>query len=121
MPQSPSRPAKPTAHGDQCGPCYTGKQGEEEQETMEEKAMQLAVSPNPAQSFARLDYAISHEGEIEIRLLDQLGREVKKVFMGYCDGQGSLEMNLDRLNDGVYFIELNDGTQRISQKLVIVK
>ncbi len=85
----------------------------------------LQAAPNPAQYQARVSYALSAAGPVELAVYDQSGRLVRTLFNGKVrSGVNSLVWNLDD-NDGravakgVYFCKLVAQDRTLSRKLVV--
>lgn len=81
------------------------------------------VYPNPSKGNAVIKYGLNQSSDISLSLYDIAGRLLKKIFNGKQE-QGSHEFNLnqkDELADGIYFICLETGTNKVTKKLVIVR
>jgi len=80
-----------------------------------------SLYPNPARDYTTLDYELpfgTRRGLVKVYNL--VGRQVKQ--MPLTSLSGSLELNTDNLNAGVYFLFLSaDGKEIDSKKLIISK
>jgi len=82
----------------------------------------LSMSPNPAKDRVNIKYMIRDAGytinELHVRIYDITGRLVSEKTLEY--GQGEYSISLEGVNPGVYFVVLEDGTDRITGKLVLL-
>lgn len=79
------------------------------------------IYPNPADDFVNVSFDLREEAEVEITLYNNLGQEVE-VSQVELMSAGSHEIRLDNLDDlssGVYFLELNTGSESVTQPLRI--
>ncbi|MGB1216359.1 MAG: T9SS type A sorting domain-containing protein, partial [Saprospiraceae bacterium] len=77
--------------------------------------------PNP--SFSKLVYLSCYsatDGELSITVLDINGRELTKEIRQISNGTNNLEFNLTDLNEGIYFIKI-ENRQNISYQQVILE
>jgi hypothetical protein len=81
--------------------------------------MSLTLSPNPlAGNVLRVEYSLNQAGPASVTLFDVSGRPVaKRDFVGTRTGE--LALDLSWLSGGVYLMRLDDGHQRVVQKLVV--
>jgi CSLREA domain-containing protein len=84
--------------------------------------------PNPARSQVTVQYAVPQQqsdgkaGEdVEIRVYDTLGREVRKAQASSEPGRHHLSVNVSSLSSGVYFLRLRAGSQTRTQKITITR
>jgi subtilisin-like proprotein convertase family protein len=77
----------------------------------------LEVFPNPAQSIVNMRLQHPLSSVANVRLLNVQGQVVQQAILSA--GQQQLEMNTSALAAGLYFIELNANSGKITQKLVI--
>lgn len=81
-----------------------------------------ALRPNPSSGTAELSYRIEKTGEVELILLDAVGREVRRLALGRQEaGEWSVPISLDGLSSGVYYYELHAGDGRGSGRVVLVR
>lgn len=76
--------------------------------------------PNPAQDQFNIDLILNSEAQVEIKVLDITGRELLQVVNSQLSsGEAKLNVSVEALPAGTYFIELNmDGT-RYTEKLMV--
>ena len=83
--------------------------------------------PNPFNTNTTIEYQISEESEVEIRIYDVLGREVKtlideKKTTGYYevvwDGRNNMEM---KVSNGIYFCKFRADSFTDIKKIIFIK
>lgn len=75
--------------------------------------------PNPARSYTQIDYELPEKLEgIEIKVLSLIGNEV--VTKELTDLKGTIRIDTDQLNSGVYFIYLKNSEKFITSRKLIV-
>jgi hypothetical protein len=87
-----------------------------------------AVRPNPFQSQAAIEYALSRDGEVTIAVYDVLGREVRAIARRQRAIAGPHVVTWDgRANDGhavangMYFVRLQSGEESWQRPVLRVK
>ena len=83
---------------------------EEDTEGVEEFANAFNVYPNPASSVLYIESELNAKANI----IDMVGRSVKEV-----EFSGNTAINIEDLNSGIYFISIQEGSNRSIQKLVV--
>jgi hypothetical protein len=81
----------------------------------------VTVQPNPFTSEIVLNYTLNDQASLKIRLVDITGKKAGTVLKEkQSAGSYSVTINADQwsLKDGVYFIEIHNGTLRKSLKVV---
>jgi len=81
----------------------------------------LGTSPNPAQSQAKVRYALPEPRDVRLELYDALGREVHTILQGKQEGRNVRHIDVSDLPSGTYFLRLQaDGRVR-TQKLMVMR
>jgi hypothetical protein len=70
--------------------------------------------PNPADDVTNVQF--KNNGITTIKLLNVIGAV---VYQTEVNGQGSIQLNLNELTKGMYFVELSNGKSSQSQKLIV--
>ncbi|MGK0280378.1 MAG: hypothetical protein ACI9RU_003161 [Litorivivens sp.] len=83
-----------------------------------ERAVQLY--PNPAQSVTNLVYNFDEVADLTMTMTNSMGQIVQQRNIDNAIS-GVLELDLNNLAVGVYIIQLTDGTNYLSKKLVVNK
>lgn len=82
----------------------------------------LEVLPNPANTFATIQFVISENNiPVSIILLSEDGRLVKSLIVNkyHDEGSHSLQVDLSSLPNGIYYCTLSTKEQRISKQLIV--
>ena len=87
----------------------------------------LFCYPNPANSAITFQYFLAEPVDVDLRVYNTLGQEVKQVHVGKqsaglkkvhwngCDNHGR------RLSAGVYFCRIQSGDRKETKKVVLLK
>ena len=81
-----------------------------------------SVYPNPASSNMTVDYTVENTGNVEISILDQLGRELN-LFSGLQNAGNyvkTFELN-SILNSGAYYLKIKINNRAEISKIAVVK
>lgn len=89
--------------------------GVEELSSMSE----IGISPNPINGNLKLNYTLKSAADISIVVTEVTGKKVYDIKRESYAGQNQTSLELSYLETGVYFVEMNDGTQ--SKKLKFIK
>ncbi len=80
------------------------------------------VFPTPSNEVANLNYTIPVSGLVRISIADVNGSEVIELLNETVSaGTKSLEININNLSNGVYFVIMNTGSTKLMQRLTVVK
>lgn len=84
------------------------------------KDFSLNVYPNPAQSQLNIDFNLKEEADVQIKLYDVIGKEMKSIINNnhFSSGNYSFRASIDDLASGIYFIKLNINQRAINIKIV---
>jgi len=80
-----------------------------------------AVYPNPARHRATIHYAVPEGADATLRLYDVLGRQVETVPLDRAQGRHTLQLSLDGLTNGTYFLQLSAGGHTRTRTLTVVQ
>jgi PKD repeat protein len=84
-------------------------------------AGKLIIVPNPGEGEFNLIAKFLTEGEYDVKILDVLGRNVYRKSMFVSGSDYSERFDLRFLNDGLYFLILDNGSRKINQRIVIAR
>ncbi|MBX3163416.1 MAG: T9SS type A sorting domain-containing protein [Bacteroidetes bacterium] len=88
-------------------------------EEFEDESLKLRVYPNPVSSVMSVELGVMN-GEVEIKIIDVLGKELKDENLKLKEGKG--EIDVSGLENGIYILKITNKQQKtISKKLVIAK
>lgn len=81
----------------------------------------VQVYPNPFDNKVELSFVTTANSQpVKITVIDIMGREhIRKTYQ--ATGNGSITLNTDQLEPGIYIIEIEAGAQRKSHKIVKLK
>ncbi len=78
----------------------------------------FAVTPNPSNGVFNLAFGKTAKGEYHITILNMTGEE---VFETVFSGKNHETINISELKNGMYFMMMDNGFERKTQKLIIQK
>jgi hypothetical protein len=79
----------------------------------------FSVYPNPATNFTTLEISSDKTQTIKISVIDLLGKEITKKEKIIFSGTTLETINVSEYQNGIYFVNLQIGTQVTTKKLVI--
>lgn len=87
-----------------------------------ENPVSINVFPNPAKSIINAVFSRQHSDQIQIKIYNETGQEVKDVYSGYADkGQLQFEISTDNLANGLYHIQMKDSQGVHTLKFSVIK
>jgi hypothetical protein len=81
----------------------------------------FSLSPNPANSLVTLYYSTETETPLNISIIDVTGRVVLQQNTLATQGDNTINLATNQLPQGYYVVELNDGTTKMHEKLLIAR
>jgi hypothetical protein len=84
--------------------------------------MSLNMAPNPSSGNVNISIASDKKRNITINVFDNLGRLLITQRIGIGNGDNIIPLSsANTLQNGAYTVIVNDGEQKLSQKLLIQK
>lgn len=78
------------------------------------------ISPNPATNQVQISFSSSENNHLQISVIDLMGREViRKDYNSAIKGKQVVFIQLNDIEAGLYFVQVNTGNKKISKKLVV--
>ena len=78
--------------------------------------------PNPANDYVWLRFFVEKEGEITLRLMDNLGKQILLQKQKVVKGNNTLQLNgLNKYSAGVYTIQVFVNGEITTEKLILSK
>ena len=79
--------------------------------------------PNPLQQAAQIEIALENEQNVQVTLVDMLGRTVEQIYDGALSANTlhRIQIVAPTLSNGVYFIQIKGETFQDLQKITILK
>jgi hypothetical protein len=78
----------------------------------------LRLMPNPGGNEVVLKYTCNSTEQGTISFFDQMGNEVLETELKCHAGTNAVQLDLSKLNSGIYFVVLNNGTEVYKSKFV---
>lgn len=75
--------------------------------------------PNPANDALNINFPAGTEGDAHVLLTDATGRLVLQQQQNLGKGDNRIQLELGLLADGVYFVQVRNGSEVFTQKLVV--
>jgi hypothetical protein len=77
------------------------------------------ASPNPSNDKSTFYYNLTSRGEVQIKILNALGKEVQNVRVIGNNGANQFVINTADLASGIYLYSLNNGTNTITKRFIV--
>jgi hypothetical protein len=66
----------------------------------------LSVYPNPAQNLLNVSFTLQNQENVKLELVDVTGKLIREVNPSVMQGDNTLSMDLEGIDNGIYFIRL---------------
>lgn len=87
-----------------------------------DKILDTKIYPNPAINDVNVQFEITDQSEVRIRMYDLMGKEVASDFTGTLPaGIHQTTLGLQGLRNGTYFVVIEDNQTRTTSKLQIAR
>lgn len=83
-----------------------------------DRLIAISVSPNPAKDVLNIVIETKNDNDLEINLLDILGKIVKQEKSTIQQGLNNKSLDLQDLPGGIYFLQIQQGTERVLRKVL---
>ncbi|MEZ4887535.1 MAG: T9SS type A sorting domain-containing protein [Chitinophagales bacterium] len=77
--------------------------------------------PNYTNSVVNIEYTATANENLTITVYDMLGRTIQQERSSVSAGKSTTQINLAKHSAGYYFVELDNGSQKVSEKIVLTK
>ncbi|MCD6017490.1 MAG: domain containing protein [Bacteroidetes bacterium] len=82
----------------------------------------VSIYPNPASSTCSLKFNLNQTKTLSIHIYNMLGEKVQAIQKDvYDEGEHEVKLNTNGLTNGMYIVQLHDGTRALNKSLVISK
>jgi len=82
----------------------------------------ITVFPNPAKDATTLQFMLDRNEDLEIAVLNTVGQQIKIVETGsYVAGLNTVDIPLQNINAGLYYVTVRNQHQATIQRLSVVK
>ncbi|MEZ4887742.1 MAG: T9SS type A sorting domain-containing protein [Chitinophagales bacterium] len=82
-------------------------------------AADIKMFPNPARQLVQLQFEAKDVANLQIDLMDKTGRTISSQNKTVQSGRNQHTISLDKLPAGMYFVQIQDGSQLITKKLMV--
>ncbi len=79
---------------------------------------QIKMFPNPVSSNLQIEYTINNPSEVSMQIYSLSGNVVKTITPSALKGENSINVPVNDLPSGAYFINLRDGNNQKSAKFI---
>ncbi len=79
----------------------------------------LTLTPNPSRDFINIQYQNDSKSPLKIKIYDLKGQLITEEEKTVIDQQMNIQMDLSKLQKGVYFLHLEQGKKSEVRKIVI--
>jgi serine protease len=82
----------------------------------------LRSYPNPSSGITTIDITMAQSGRMELKLYNMIGQDITTIATGdYSSGSHRFNLDVSKLNSGVYYYQLVCGDTKLVQKLMVSK
>jgi len=81
----------------------------------------FSIYPNPARDNVNVEFSLSDNSKIQIRIINSIGQMVKTISTAGQTGENVINIEVKELSVGIYCLEISDGKSNTSKKLVMVE
>ncbi len=82
---------------------------------------EASVYPNPAQNELNVMFNSKSIATYSITIVDMLGRVVNNISFESIEGENTMKLDLDKFDNGIYFIKIQSKGSNLTQKFTILK
>jgi hypothetical protein len=83
-------------------------------------ALSFSLFPNPVAANTNLTFTVANKGNVTIKVYDITGQLVSVVTsQDYAAGSHSINLNVEKLNSGIYFVNMTTANGTASKKMII--
>ncbi len=79
-------------------------------------------APNPANTFTKISYQIPETGDLRFEIINILGQTINSLEIPeQIKGKHEIEMDVNALESGIYYIRMTYNNQSLSNKMIIAR
>lgn len=82
---------------------------------------QVKIYPNPANSNATLIFNLINKSKVNLSIINILGEVVSNESFDMSAGNKYINLNINELNNGIYYANLSINNEIVSKKFIITK
>lgn len=80
---------------------------------------ELIIFPNPANSSLTISFSSSQKQTVELRIYNTLGKQIYVEKEEITAGKFEKEINVEKLSDGIYFLQLKTKEGLMNKKIMV--
>jgi hypothetical protein len=81
--------------------------------------MDFNLFPNPFSESAKAVFTLPGKENVEVTVLDIMGKEVKNIFSGVAEGRQEIVIDRNGLSAGIYLLNVQTSKGGFSQKFIV--
>jgi hypothetical protein len=89
--------------------------------SIENSISDVKLYPNPAVDNTTLEITADQAGPLAVRIYDMTGRSIQQFNQTVSVGTNMINLNTQKLSNGVYFVEVSSANKTTTERLVIQK
>ncbi|MEO6303260.1 MAG: T9SS type A sorting domain-containing protein, partial [Bacteroidia bacterium] len=78
----------------------------------------ITVMPNPSSGLLSLIFTLPKQEDVNVRIFNPLGQQISSDRIENVTNN-MINIDLSNRADGIYFIEVSNGTERVIKKVII--
>jgi len=83
---------------------------------------EISVYPNPIIDHAQVDFTLIEQSTVSVDIFNILGKKIITVYNGRMTaGAQSIQININDLDKGIYFVNIEIDGQVMSKKVTVLK
>jgi len=79
----------------------------------------LSVYPNPSSNFVNVSFTLQNQSNVKLQLIDLTGKLVREMNPSAMKGENIVAMDLEGIENGIYFLRLETGTSTETKKISV--
>ena len=84
--------------------------------------VELSIYPNPASDFIDINMNLEQESAVEVAVFNSLGQQVLANDFGQMEvGQNNFDLNVNKLQNGIYFLRIRTNEEFVTRQIQILK
>ena len=79
----------------------------------------FVMYPNPANESLNIEVAMTADQPVQVNVMDAAGRVAVQQNRSLSKGDNVMQLDLSRLANGIYFVQVRNGEQATTRRLVV--
>ncbi|MBC8047772.1 MAG: DUF4331 family protein [Fimbriimonadaceae bacterium] len=81
----------------------------------------LGLFPNPAKDVININYFTNTENSVNMRIIDVTGKEHMNTSYSASNGINNFQIDVSALKAGVYYVQIKNGENEVTDKFVVTR